>query len=284
LASPVSANNDVITGSTVLPKPITEHSGARILSPLSSGHTQNSQGEPLDITPVNFSFGEVRSDDPRTALLSTVLDSSPFLATDSTLETETSAFNDISNNAELLTTCHVTNTVPTLPLAPATIVSSLDVSVLTPVDTDAHMNTREVLPCEYIQHLVCDAETPGLFPGQTTGALRTSSCPVKTLAGHTSSSPDVESPDISVHLTSPVSSPQTDCDTSAIESMAGGGEIDYSSSNTEISRYPAITMSSPNFGLHEDEPSSSPSPPHEPTSTKRGQYNGSAEVRFQKLS
>ena len=233
---------------------------------------------------MNFSSGEVRSDDPRTALLSTVLDSSPFLATDSTLETETSAFNDISNNAELLTTCQCTNTVPTLPLAPATIVSSLDVSVLTPVDTDAHMITREVLPCEYIQHLVYDAETPGLFPGQTTGALRTLSCPVKTLAGHTSSSPDVESPGISVHLTSPVSSPQTDCDTSAIESMAGGGEIGYSSSKTDISGYPAITMSSPNFGLHEDEPSSSPSPPHEPTSTKRGQYNGSAEVRFQKLS
>ena len=233
---------------------------------------------------MNLSFGEVRSDDPRTALPSTVLDSSPCLATDSTPEIETSAFDDTSNNAELLTTCRVTDTVPTLPLGPATIISSLGVSVLTPVDTDAHINTREVLPCEDIQHRVCDAETPGLFPDQTTGALHIPSCAVKLLARHTSSSPDVESPGISVHLTSPVSSPQTDCDTSAIESLAGGGEIDYSSSNTDMSGYPAIIMSSPNFGLHEDEPSSSPSPPHEPTGTKRVQYNGSAEVRCQKQS
>jgi len=285
MASTISAYNDGFTGSTVLPKPITEHPEAsRILSPLSLDHAQNSQGEPLEIAPVNFSLGEVRSDDPRTALRSTVLDSSPCLATDSTLETEISAFNDISDNAELLVTCHVTNTEPKLTLGPTTIVSSLDISVLTSVDTDAHLNTREVLPCEYIQPQVCDVETPGPFPSQTPGALRTPSCPVKTLARHTSSSSDVESPGIPMLLTSPVSSPQTDYDVSAIESPAGAGEIDCSSSNTEISGYPAITMSSPNFGLHEDGPSSSPSPPHQPTGTKRAQCNGSAEVRCQKLS
>ena len=284
MASSASAYNDGLTGSAILPKPITERSEmSRVLSPLSLAHAQNSQGEPLDIAPVNFSFGEVRSDDPQTAPLSTVLDSSPCLATDSTLETEISAFNDISDKAELLVTCHVTDTEPKLPLEPTVIVSSLDVSILTPVDTEAHLNTGEVLPCEYIHPEVCDVETLGPFPSQTPGVLRTPSCSVKTLARHTSSSPDVESPGISMHLTSPLSSPQTDCHISAIESPAGSGEIDCSSSNAEISGYPAITMSSPNFGPHEDEPSSSPSPPHQHTSTKRAQCNGSAEVRCQKL-
>jgi hypothetical protein len=280
MASPVSANNDGFTENGVLPKPITEHSEARsILSPLSSGHVQNSQGELLDIAPVNFSFDEVRSYDPRMAILSPVLDRSPCLAADSNMGTEISALNVIPDNAELLVTCRVANTEPKLPLGPTTIDSSLDISVLTPVDVDAHLNTREVLPCEYIQPRVCDVETSVSFPSQTPGALRTPSCPKKTLVRHTSSSPDVESSGISMHLTSPLSSPQTDCDIST-----EGGEIDCSSSNTEISGYPTITMSSPNFGPHEDEPSSSPSSPHQPTSTKRAQCNGSAEVRCQKRS
>ena len=285
MASSISAYNDGFTGSTVLPKLITGHSEAsKILSPLSLDRAQNSQGESLEIAPVNFSLGEVRSDDPRTTLRSTVLDSSLCLATDSTVETEINAFNDISDNAELFVTCHVTNTEPKLPLGPTTIVSSLDISVLASVDTDAHLNTREVLPCEYIQPQVCDVETPGPVPSQARGALRTPSRPVKTLARHTPSSPDVGSSGVPMHFTSPVSSPLTDCDISAIESSAGAGEIDSPSSNTEFSGYPAITMSSPNFGLHEDGPSSSPSPPHQPTGTKRAQSNGTAEVRCQRLS
>jgi len=282
MASPVSAYNDGFTESAVPPNPIAEHSEAsRILSPLSLGHVQNSQEELLDIAPVIFSFGEVRSDDPWTAQPSPVLDSSPCLAADSNLGI--SALSDIYDNAELLVTCRIANTEPKLPLGPTTIISSLDISVLTPVDTDVHLNTREVLPCENIQPQVYDVETPGPSPSQTPGVLRTPSCLVKTLARHTSSSPDVESSGVSMHLTSPLSSPQTDCDISAIESPAGG-EVDCSSSNTEIGGYPAITMSSPNFCLHEDEPSSSPSPPHQPTGTKRAQCNVNAKVRCQKLS
>lgn len=280
MASPVSAYNDGFTENGVLPKPITEHSEAtRILSPLSLGHVQNSHGELLDIAPVNFSLDEVRSDDPQMALRSPVLDSSPCLAADSNLGTEISALDVIPDNAELLVTCRVANTEPKLPLGPTTIDSSLDISVLTPVDIDAHLNTRDVLPCEYIQPRVGDAETPMPFPSQTPGALRTPSCLVKTLVRHTSSSPDVESSGISMRLTSPLSSPQTDCDMST-----GGEEIDCSSSNIEISGYPTITMSSPNFGPHDDEPSSPPSSPHQPTGTKRAQCDGSAEVRCQNHS
>jgi hypothetical protein len=284
MASAVSAYNDGFTESAVPPNPITEHSEeSRILSPLSLGHVQNPQ-ELLDIAPVIFSFGEVRSDDPRTAQPPPVLDSSPCLAADSNLGTQLSALNDISDNAELLVTCRIANTEPKLPSGLTTIISSLDISALAPIDTDAQPNTREVLPCEYVQPRVCDVETPGPSPSQTPGALRTPSCLVKTVARHTSSSPDIESSGVSIRLTSPLSSPQTDCDTSAIESPAGGGEMDCSSSNTEIGGYPAITMSSPNFGLHEDEPSSSPSPPHQATSAKRAQCNITTDVRCQKLS
>lgn len=226
------------------------------------------------------SHGCARSGDSRTALLPSVLDYSPVLATDSAPESEISACasNDISDNAALF----VSYPAQMLTSGPTTVISSpgaLEITVLSPADKDASLSTREVLPCDHKQSSTCDVETPGPVSSQTSGALLPPLCLMDTLAGNTSPSHVVQPSGIFMGLTPPPSSPPTECDVSVTESLVRDGEADCSSSPTEIDGYPEITMSSPNFVFREDEPSSSP-PPRRQT-TKRAQCDESDEVRCQ---
>src|SRR6266851_5765496 len=272
MVSSDSTYNDGFTDRAVAPpQPIIDRSEvSRMSSPLLSGSAQSSQE---NHAPMDFSSGGARSGDSRTALLP-VLGCSPCLATTSALKTETenSASNDISDNAELFVTRHVTDPEQKVPLGPTTNSSSPDASVPPPDDTDTQSNTREVFPCDYTQSLICDLKTPGPTLGQTPAAPLTPGCAVDTLARDSSLSPIVGTSGIFMHLTPPLSSPLTGCNVSTVE-------VDCSSNRAEIDDYPAITMSSPTFGLHEDEPPSSPSPPHRTTSTKRAQRDESDEVR-----
>jgi hypothetical protein len=270
----------------VLPQPVIERSEVlRISSPLPSGNAKDSRENLLDIAPVDSSNGGAKSDDRWTALPPFVLGCSPCLATESALETEISASKDISNNAELFVSLHVTYPTQELLSGPTTIISSPEASKITtlaPADKDSLSSTREVLPCDHNQSSACDGKIPGPVSSQISGAPLTPFFPMDALAMDTSHSPVVRTSGSFMQLTPPPSSPLTECSVSVAESLARDGESDYSSNLTEINGYPAITASSPNLGFHEDEPSSSPSPRHQYTGTKRAQRDESDEVRCQK--
>lgn len=237
---------------------------------------------------MDSSHGGARSSDPRsvTALPPTVLGCSPFLARDPAPESGISASNDISDNAALLVTHHVSYPAQKLTSGPTTVISSpgaLEITVLSPVDKDAPLSIREVLPCDHKQSSACDVKTPGPVSSQTSGALLPPLCLMDTLAGNTSPSHVVQTSGIFMGLTPPPSSPPTECNVSVAESLVRDGEADCLSSPTEIDGYPAMTMSSPNLVFREDEPPSSP-PCHQTMTTKRAQCDDSDEVRCQKRS
>lgn len=226
--------------------------------------------------------GHARSGESWTALLPSVLDHSPVSATDPAPESEISASNDISDNAALFVTHHVSYDAQKLTSGPTTVISSsgaLEITVISPVDKDASLNTHKVLPCDHKQSSACDMETPGPVSSQTSGALLPPLCPIDTLAGNTSSSHVVQTSGIFMGLTPPPSSPPTECDISFAERLVRDGEADCSSSPTEIDGYPEVTMSSPNLVFREDELLSSPPPRHQ--TTKRAQCDESDEVRCQ---
>jgi hypothetical protein len=177
-------------------------------------------------------------------------------------------------------THHVSYPAQKLTPGPTTVISSsgaLEITILSPVDKEASLSTREVLPCDHKQSSACDVETPEPVSSQASDALLPPLFPMDTLAGNTSSSHSLQTSGIFMGLTPPPSSPPTECDVSVAESLVRDGEADCSSSPTEIDGYPEITMSSPNLVFREDEPSSSP-PPRRQT-TKRAQCDESDEVR-----
>jgi hypothetical protein len=233
-----------------------------------------------------MSPGGARFVDLQMALFPTVLDCSSCSATDSAPETALKTSDIILDNAELFVTGRVIYSDKKLTLEPTTIISSLDTPVLPLVDTDAYLNTREDLPCGDFHPRICYAKTlepiPSQMPGP--GALLNPLCSLDTLTRDISSSPVVQTSSDFIYVTPPPSSPQTECNASAMESPVGDGEVHSSNNHMEMTDYPVMTMSSPNFYPHEDESLPSPSPPHQNTGSKRNQCDESDEVRCQKWS
>lgn len=229
--------------------------------PQSSGESQNSQPTRPDVAPM--SLGGVSTGDSQTTP-STVLDCSPCSAPGSA----PSALDDISNDAELFVSRHVTYADH----RPATTVSSPDASDKTDPPSDAHFTPCEGSLYQDNRSQSYGAGTPSLSP--TPCALFTPLLTVDTLARDSSPSHPEPNSDVFMHSTPPLSSPQIESNLTIIGDSASG--------DAKIDDYPAITMSSPNFPLHGDEISFSSSPPYPTTGTKRARYDDSDEVRCQK--
>ena len=265
-----------------LPEPV-RLAMSRIPLPLPLGNSQSSHENLLDVAPEDSPCDGAISNDPRTALLP-VPGCSPCLAPDrdSSLEVETSA-PDVSDDAELFVTRRVTFTDHRSPSGPATIVSSpgafhkMDLPL---VDSNAHFSPCEVLLYQNISHSY-EARTPEPALSPSYGALLTSQLTVGSLAWDSSPSRPDPSSDVFMDSTPPLSSPQMERNVTVTGDLAGDREAGLTSDHAKIDYYPAMTMSSPNFTLHEDESLSSPSPPHQMIGAKRALYDDSDEVRRQ---
>ncbi|KAI0003033.1 hypothetical protein BJV74DRAFT_566752 [Russula compacta] len=265
LVSPDAIPNVGFAGVALpLPEPEVERPAmSRIPLLLLSGNAKTPPENLLHVAPVHFPCGSTNFGDHQTAPHPAVLGCSSCLATDTIVETET---NDISDNAELSVTRHITYAEHKLPSGPTAMVSpsdAFDTTDLCSLDSDAHSTCHEISLCEYSKSRPYRTETPGPVPGPTLGPPLTPLVPVDTL--DSSPSHVGRSHSVSMHLTTPRSS--------------GDREADCMSNHSEINDYPAPrTMSSPTYIAYGDESPLSSSPPRQTTTrTKRDQYDESDE-------
>ena len=249
------------------------------LSPPPFGSSQSSQENLLDVAPTKPPCDEASSGDPQATLPSIVPGCSPCLAPDLVLEIESSSPDDMSDDA---VTHHVTLTDHQLPSGPTTTVSSPDASHkmdLSLVDSDAHFTPYKDSLYQKVQSHSYEAGTPEPAMSPTFGALLTPQLAVDTLAWNSSPSHPEPNSDVFMDSTPPLSSPQIECNATAIGDPAGGRGADPTSGRAKIDYYPAMMMSSPNFTLHGDGSLFLSSPPHQTTGAKRALYDDSDEVR-----
>lgn len=259
-----------------LPEPVVERlTVPRDLLLPPPGDSQNCQVKvkPLDVVPMHL--GGLSSGDPQT----TLLDCFPScLAPDSAL----SAPDNIPNDAELFVTRPVTYADHRLPSGPTSTVSSPDTSEKTDppsIDSDVHLTPCEGLVYQNVRSQSYEAGIPSLSP--TPGALLTPLLSVDDLASSSPLHPEPSS-DVFMHSTPPLSSPQIESNLTIFGDLATRDRYaGPTSGDARIDDYPAVTMSSPNFPLHEDDFSVSSSPPYPTTGTKRARYDDSDEVRCQ---
>jgi hypothetical protein len=268
------------------PEPVVERLAmSRISLPPPPDNSQCSQVNVLDVVPMDLPCSGASSGDLQTILLPTVLDCSPGLAPNSAPEIETSAPDDTSDHTELFVTHHVTHADHRLPSGPTTTPSSPDASDkmdLSLVDSDAQFTPCEVLLCQNIQSHSYKAGTPEPALSPVFSALLTPLLTADTLARDSSPLLSEPNSDVFMHSSPPLSSPQIEYNVTVIGDLAEDRKADSTSDHAKIDRYPAITMSSPNFTFHGNESLFSPSPPHRTSAAKRALCDDSDEVRFQK--